>query len=84
MPLAIDAQADPDMLTRAVVAGKSPAWPDDHGCRVIGLGFDRYDLAAQFARRPQRIEQRRIVVGQQWRRRSSGQTANSVHPRTRR
>ena len=83
VPFAVDAQTDADVLTRAVVAGESPARPDDDGCRVFGLGFDRHDLAAQFARRPQRVEQRQVVVGEQRCRRSRGQAANRVHPRPR-
>ena len=83
VPTTVDAQADADVLTRTVIAGKPPARPDHDRCRVFGFGLDRDDFAAQFARRPERVEQRQIVIREQRRRRPCRQPTNRVHPRTR-
>ncbi|MGI8535789.1 MAG: hypothetical protein ACR2K2_04665 [Mycobacteriales bacterium] len=63
MELAVDLDADADVLARVVVEPPAPAGPDDQGRGVIGLGGDTLDPTSQLARRPQRVEHREVVVG---------------------
>lgn len=64
-------------------AGRCPENPpprlDRHGRRILGLPLDVDDLATQFPRRPQRIEQLQVVIRQQGRRSPCRQPADHVH-----
>ncbi|KMO77187.1 hypothetical protein MCHUDSM44219_03417 [Mycolicibacterium chubuense] len=80
VPAAVDPQADADVLAGLVVPREAPARTDDHRRRVLGLRPDVDDLTAQFPRRPQRVEQRQVVVGQQGRRRAGSEPADHVDP----
>ena len=67
VPHALDVESDPEVLTRPV-ARPPVARLDQHGGGVGGLVVDLLDSAAQLARRPQRVDQLEVVVGQQRRR----------------
>ncbi len=61
---AVDGDAQPQVLSRTV-AGPLPAGLDQDGHRFGRLALDALDAAAQLARRPQRVDELQIVVGQQ-------------------
>ena len=71
MPTAADPQSDAEVLAGLVVAGKAPSGFDRDRGRVFGFPANIDDEATQFPRRPQRIEQFKVVIGQQQRRRLS-------------
>ena len=62
--IAVDDDADPQVLA-GLVARPLVARPDHDRHRVAGLGLDALDPAAQLARRPERVDQLEVVVGQQ-------------------
>lgn len=64
VPASVDLQTDADVLAGFVVRGESPARLDDDRRRDVGLLTDLDDASAQLARRPQRIDQVQVVVGQ--------------------
>ena len=55
--------ADADVLAGLVVEGPPPPGLDDQGGGVVGLGDDPLDASAQLAGRPERVDQRQVVVG---------------------
>ena len=77
-PAAVDQHADADVLAGLVVEVKSPPRLDHQRRRVDGLAADLDHAAAQFARRPQRIGQLQVVVGQQRRGDPPGDRAQRV------
>jgi hypothetical protein len=64
VPDAVDVDPDPHVLaglvTRPAVAGL-----DQDRRRLLGLVLDLLDATAELARRPQRVDQLEVVVGQQ-------------------
>src|ERR1700677_122326 len=80
MPTAVNTQSDSDVLSRKIVTGKAPARFYRHSRRVGRFWVYIDDQAAQFARRPQRVEHLEIVVGQQRGGRAGRQTARHVDP----
>jgi hypothetical protein len=73
MPHPVDVDTDPYVLTGAV-PDPTPARAYHQAGGVRGLRPDRLHPPAQFSRRPQRIEQPEIVVGQERR----GQPAHRI------
>ena len=61
---AVDDHADPQVLA-GLVARPLVAGLDDDRDGVVGLRLDPLDPPAQLARRPQRVDQLEVVVGQQ-------------------
>ena len=82
MPAAVDPQSDADVLTGLVVGREAPTGFDRHRGGVLGLLADLDDFASELPRRPQRVEQFQVVVGQQRRRGPSRQSAENVDLRT--
>ena len=64
-PTPLDEHSDSDVLPGRVVERESPPRLDTDGGGVVGFRSHRHHLAAQFTRRPERIGQVEIVVGQQ-------------------
>ena len=62
--LAVDVEADPQVLAGLVAGPGVPGADQDRG-RVAGLAVELLDPAAELARRPQRVDQLEVVVGQQ-------------------
>ena len=84
MPAPTNPQSDADVLAGLIVAGKAPSGFDRDRGRVFGFPANIDDEATQFPRRPQRIEQFEVVVGQQRRRRTSHQPPQHITRRGRR
>ena len=61
---AVDDEADAQVLA-GLVARPLPAGLDEDRHRVVGLALDALDAPAQLLRRPQRVDQLEVVVGQQ-------------------
>ena len=61
---AVDLDAQPQVLP-GPVPRPFPAGLDQHGGRVRRLALDPLDPPAQLARRPQRVDQLEVVVGQE-------------------
>src|SRR6201998_4457739 len=78
MPAAIDPKPDPQILSGAVVPGKTPSRLDRHPRRVLSFFADVDHDPTQLPRGPQRIEQLEVVIGQQRRRGASHQTAQHI------
>ena len=84
MPAPTNSQSDAEVLAGLIVAGKAPSGLDRDRGRVFGLRANIDDEATQFPRRPQRIEQFKVVIGQQRRRRASHQPSQHINRRGRR
>ena len=61
---AVDHEADAQVLA-GLVAGPLPAGLDEDGHRVVGLALDALDAPAELLRRPERVDELEVVVGQQ-------------------
>jgi hypothetical protein len=61
---AVDHEADAQVLA-GLVAGPLPAGLDEDGHRVVGLAPHALDAPPELLRRPQRIDELEVVVGQQ-------------------
>jgi hypothetical protein len=84
MPAPTNSQPDAEVLAGLVVAGKAPSGFDRYRGRVFGFPANIDDEPTQFPRGPQRIEQFKVVIGQQRRRRASHQPSQHINRRGRR
>jgi hypothetical protein len=81
MPAPTNPQSNAEVLAGLIVAGKAPSGFDRDRGRVFGLRANIDDEATQFPRRPQRIEQFKVVIGQQRRSRASHQPPQHINRR---
>ena len=77
MPHAVDVDADADVLAGEVAGPVAPG-ADDDGRRISGLGADLDDAAAQIGASAQRVEEVKVVVGDQRRGQRFGDLAGAA------